>query len=274
MEPWRLLPLSVEPTALQLATGDALLAGLEETRQPALRWHVTHAPALVLGVGQKLHEVNLAACRVAGVPIHRRASGGTAVLLGPEALMLTVALPKAHRLSHSDVTESYRWSGEVWVAALHALGLNSRLIPIQQARDDLRALDPLTRRVCFGGYSPYEVLAGSRKLVGLAQVRRRSGALIEAAIYRQWQPERLVPLLALAPEERAALQIRLLERATGLASERHPPPTFEEITTAFAVALRETQQVELIPSEWRAVEQETRHHQSHTRYAPLSTKSE
>lgn len=270
METWRMLPLSIEPPPLQLATGDALLAGLEETGKPALRWHIASSPALVLGVGQKPHEVDHAACRVAGVPIHRRASGGTAVLLGPEVLMLTVALPKGHRLFHADVTASYRWLGEVWDAALGMLGLNSRLILIQQARDDMRALDPLTRRVCFGGYSPYEVLVRGRKLVGLAQVRRRSGSLIQAAIYRHWQPERLVSLLALHPDERAALARRLLARATGLSSERSPPPTFEEVMAAFAATLREMQQVELAATEWQAVEHEARYHQAHSHYAPLS----
>ena len=95
--------------------------------------------------------------------------------MSADMLMLDLVLPRAHRLYMGDVTESYRWIGEVWTAALRELGIDVQSTPIGAARADAQTLDPLLRRVCFGGLSPYEVVVGRRKLVGLAQVRRRAG---------------------------------------------------------------------------------------------------
>ena len=49
-----------------------------------------------------------------------------------------------------------------------------KIVPtIAELRTELRAADV----ACFGGLSPYEVLAGGRKVVGLSQTRRRQGTL-------------------------------------------------------------------------------------------------
>ncbi len=81
---WRLLPPAHGDPATELAAGTAMLAGLVITHQPALRWYAAGPqPALVIGSGQKLSEVDQLALRQQGVTLHRRASGGTAVLFVP-----------------------------------------------------------------------------------------------------------------------------------------------------------------------------------------------
>jgi len=284
MEHWRLLPFRQAAVERQLAAGDALLAGLETTSQPALRWYSVNTPALILGRGQPLQHIDRAACHAAGVSLHRRASGGTAVLLTPELLMLDVALPLDHPLYSADVTHSYHWFGVLWVALLQALApaaaevAKVRVLEIEEARADTHALDPLTRRVCFGGFSPYEVLVNEHKLVGFAQVRRRGGALLQAGLYLRWQPERLVELLALTPEERATLLHRLRERATGWDNVWQPQaevatPTarlafFSRVMEQFALLLRHQQQgvpegADWLPAERTVLDAAT------PRYAPL-----
>jgi lipoate-protein ligase A len=82
-------------------------------------------------------------------------------------LLLDLALPAEDPLSTSDVTESYGWLGAVWAAALGALGIAAGVVDIATARADAQLLDPLLRRVCFGGLSPYEIVVERRKVVGL-----------------------------------------------------------------------------------------------------------
>ena len=36
--------------------------------------------------------------------------------------------------------------------------------------------------MCFGGLSPWEVVAGGRKVLGLSQVRRTAGAIIQVGV--------------------------------------------------------------------------------------------
>lgn len=234
----RLLPASVELAEAQLAAGPALLAGLGSAPVPALRWYRIEPPALLLGMSQRPHEVDLAACAAAGVRVHRRQSGGGVVLAGGPLLMFDLALPHTDPLATPDLTASYRWLGEVWAAALAGLGVETRVVPVAEARADTAALDPLLKRVCFAGRSPYEVLAGERKIVGLAQVRRRSGALFQGGIYLHWEPRRTASLIAAPEPERAALAGQLARRVAGLDElEPSKPPTFELVARAFELAL-------------------------------------
>jgi lipoate---protein ligase len=284
-EIWRVLPWSREGAEHQLAAGDALLSGLTTEQRPAMRWYHASKTALIAGIGQPLSDFDQAACRERGVSLHRRASGGTAVLMTTDLLMLDVALPAGHPLYTPDVTRSYRWFGEVWAAALHQCGIAVHCLSVEVARDARQTLDPLTRRACFGGYSPYEVLENNRKLVGLSQIRRRSGALLQAGIYLHWRPEQLVSLLALAPDERATLTNRLYARATGLADRTIPPdcpsppelfPTFAPVLpppvtgliATWSAALETMQGIELHETTWSEAEQDARW-RAISRYTPL-----
>src|SRR5207247_733327 len=90
---------------------------------------------------------------------------------------------------------------------------------VQEARGDARDTSEearLARAACFGALSPFEVTLHGRKVVGLAQVRRRSGALFQAAVLMCWAPARLSTLLAVPPHERAALAAALAARTVGL----------------------------------------------------------
>jgi lipoate-protein ligase A len=250
---WRELPFSAGPIDEELAGPVGILAGLRAAGPPTLRWYGASGLGLVLGAGQRLSDADLAACQVLGASLHKRASGGTAVLFEPGLLMQDIALPAEHPLHSGDVTESYRWLGEVWVGALARLGIAATLIGVAEARADTQALGALERRACFGGRSPYELLAAGRKLVGLSQIRRREGAILQVGLYTRWSPAQLAQLLALGPAERAALSARLGQRVVGLADLLPVPPTPEAIGAAFAEALA-ARGIGLAPATWGADE--------------------
>lgn len=234
----RRLPWGDRPADAELAAGPALLAGLEQSRTPALRWYGIAPPALLLGSAQRPEELDLAACAAQGVHVHRRRSGGGAVLSDNTLLLLDLALPRDHPLYRADVTESYRWIGEIWAATLRDIGLDASPISVPAARVDTAAIDPLLRRVCFGGRSPYETLVGGRKVVGLAQVRRRAGALYQAGVYLRWSPGRSAQLMAATSQQRDELAQQLAARVAGLAELRpQQPPDVAETIQAFETAL-------------------------------------
>ena len=244
--PIRVLPSSAAPAAEQLAGSLALLAGLEYTGVPAMRWYQLRPPALLLGSSQQPHEVDLAACAAAGIPVHRRRSGG-GVVLSDSLLLLDLALPSEDPLYTGDVTESYHWLGAAWAAALGALGIAAHVVDIATARADAQLLDPLLRRVCFGGLSPYEVEVERRKVVGLAQVRRRTGALLQAGVYLQWAPEQTAALVAATPAERARLTTQLRTRVAGLHDlAGYQSPAINELARQVGLALESN--AGLVPS--------------------------
>lgn len=267
--PWRILPYSEDPPEVELAAAEALLAGLSHAPRPALRWYGARQPAMVIGSGQRLADVDQPALAATGVTLHRRASGGAAVLFAPGFLMQDIALPADHPLYQQDVSESYRWLGEVWVAALRELGIAARLVSIPEARADARTLDPLVRLVCFGGRSPYEVLAGERKVTGFSQIRRRPGALLQAGLYTRWPGRELAALLRLPPADRQRLATLLDGRVAGLADLLPEPPPLERIVAAFARALADRYGVVLAPADWREDELALAA-AARARYAPIS----
>lgn len=214
-EAWRLLPFTRLPADEQMAWAAAMLSAVTA---PALRWRQTVPEALILGRGQPETSINFDACRAAGCAVYRRATGGTAVLSGPELLGADIVLPPGHPLALADVTQSYRWLGEALAAGLRGLGVPALAVEpeaARAAREALPAGDPL-RLACYALPSPYEVVAGGRKLAGLAQARRRSGVLLQAGVLLRWQPERLVPLLAIPVAQQEQTIAALRGRAVGL----------------------------------------------------------
>jgi lipoate---protein ligase len=238
-ETWRLLPFSDAPMGRQLALSEALLAECATSRAPALRWYIPVEPALVLGNGQKPRIADLAACRAAGAHVYRRTSGGTAVLANAELLSLDVILPAGHALWTSDIVNAYRWVGAWWEDALRTLGADkARAISTEEVRAiSPLAPDDLLRLACYGTLSPWEVVVGRRKLVGLCQVRRRPGVLYQIGVYRRFDPRALGQLLDLNNSNRKTLATRLHNATLGLDQAVGRVVTHEVVMRAVEEAL-------------------------------------
>ncbi len=206
----------LEPS--HVAAGFALQRGMTMLQEagpddPAtLAWWLVDADALVLGRGSKVAPDALA-CDAAGVSVVRRSSGGGPVLWGPQLLALDVIVPKHHALYSDDVAVSYRWLGEVLARALTGLGVPARALAPAEARG---AADPMGALACFASLSPWEVVVDGHKVIGLSQVRRRTGTLLQAGILLDIDGARLANLLALDAADRHALADTLGRRATGL----------------------------------------------------------
>jgi lipoate-protein ligase A len=165
----------------------------------------------VLGSTQPDDVVDRVRADAAGLEVTRRRTGGGAVLVRPgELLWADVFVPSGDRLWTDDVGRAFRWLGPVWTSALHALGVDARWHdgPLLETR--------WSRRVCFAGVGPGEVLVGDRKVVGISQRRTRAGARFHCAALRVWDPEALLAVLSLAGDERGAAAADLPRVALGV----------------------------------------------------------
>ncbi len=254
-----------------LAGAEALLEGAAASGRPAIRWYVVSERALVLGASQKTPAVDLAACRDAGVAVYQRSAGGATVLVDGDMLGLDVALPAGDPLLARDLTASYRPFGSAWRAALRALGVAAELVDVEQARAsgrDTSVAAQLARLACFGGLSPYEVTVDGRKVVGLAQVRRRHGGLFQTALQLRWDAPLMSRLLTVPPGDHAALTAALEERVVGLDGVMARPPACHEIISAFERALT-GHGLEPVDSAWTPAEKATTARLLAERYRPL-----
>lgn len=194
---WRVLPLRADSAGALLDGGLRLLDRLADDPVPTLRWYRSTDRVLVLGRGQPLPVDR------PPVPVLARHSGGGAVLMDPQLLCLDVALPAGHRLLEGDLTAVFARVGRVWHGGLSELGIPGLSMHegpgTANRRGDARAR--LLAAVCFATVGPGEVLAGGRKLVGLAQRRRRPGALVQCGLLRRWRPEPLLAALGADPDD-------------------------------------------------------------------------
>jgi len=251
-ESWRLLPYDLGSSRRHVALGDALA---RLVRRPTVWWHATDQPTLILGAGQTLEDIDVQACDEAGVLVVKRQAGGTSVFATSSVLGLDVALPTQHALVKTDVLEAYRWIGHVWADALQQAGVACRVVEIAEARAAGQSPSSTQRSVqlaCFGSLSPYEVVVGSRKLVGLAQVRRRAGTLVQCGIYAHFDSDRLSSLLAV--RDRPAVVTALREAAVGLDQVAPPGTTLEKVRTAWEASLTRLHRVRLEPGDWSDAE--------------------
>jgi lipoate---protein ligase len=241
MTNWRIYPLSIANQQKHIEQSERLLSTIQPGDPPILYWSLADPIGLVLGLSQKQHLLNPAAVASLNMPIYHRRAGGTAVLVGPHLLDLDVILPPDHPLLLADIVESYRWLGDAWVATLRHLGVESHTVSPAEAhlqqvlrkQPETNAYEQLMNRACYGSLSPYEVVVGRRKVVGLCMIRRRSGTLLQAGAVLHWETTQLAQLLGHTDEEQQSLATGLLERATGLDTLLGRVITYEEVINAF-----------------------------------------
>jgi lipoate-protein ligase A len=187
------------------------------TRHPRLaRILQIDQPAVILGSTQSESEVDAGAAARAGVHVARRASGGGAVLVDPEAVLwIDLIITAGDPLWDTDVGLATWWVGEAWAAAVEQIGAG----PAEVWRGALQR-SAWSRRVCFAGLGPGEVAVGAQKVVGISQRRTRQAALFQTAALLSWEPAALLALLAGDEAARPGAATELGRRATGVGRGR------------------------------------------------------
>jgi lipoate-protein ligase A len=151
--------------------------------RPLARLWSYREPGVVLGCAQSNAVMANEVKQRTGMEVVGRQAGGGAVLAGPWMLSTSVVLPNTHPLvSGNRLVESYRWIGEMYATVLQELGIGAHAISPDEARLQQQSVSAGLGWACFAGFSPWEVVVGRRKIVGLAQVRRRTGTLFVAGL--------------------------------------------------------------------------------------------
>lgn len=242
---FKLIPLTRAAQGVHIERSEQLLASAAPGTTPVLYWSQAEPEGLVLGFSQKEHILNPQAVTEMHMPIYHRRAGGTAVLVGPHLLGLDVVLPAEHPLVLHDIVESYRWFGDCWMHALELLGVETCLVPPDEAhaqrtlsrQEEYREREAILRRACYASNSSYEVVVGQRKVVGLDMIRRRNGSLLQAGVLLSWQSEKLAYLLGQTPAEQELLRRELPNRAVGLDELLGREATVNEVMQAFETVL-------------------------------------
>lgn len=226
---WRRIPLTTGGCEELLAAGLRLLDGLESDPRPVLRWYRPTDAAIVVGRGQQA-----AAFRSADVPVLGRFSGGGAVLMDDGLLSLDVVLPTGHALLDGDISAPFLRIGQAWADALAAVGVPEVAMHRGAGTASRRGSERerLLAAICYATLGRGEVTSTGRKIVGLAQRRRRPGVLIQCGLLRRWQPEPLLRALDVPAGDR-----QIILAAVGLDDLLEAPPGDADIMAAVEDAM-------------------------------------
>ncbi len=175
--PIRLLEATLPTLAENLALDEALLVDAEERGGSAVvrLWELDHL-AVVMGASCRIAEnVRVDACRLDGVAIGRRSSGGGTVVIGPGALNVSVVLPVEAdpELKAVDTAQGF------------VLGRTARSIREQGPEVEVLGSGDLT--------------LGRRKFSGSAQRRLRRHLLIHASLLFDFPLDRIDRYTLLPP---------------------------------------------------------------------------
>lgn len=164
--------------AAEQAWNEAALTTLPGVR---LAFWTYDDPAIVLGAGQRPSLETAAAARRHRVDLIGRRTGGTAVFAGAWMLSTSFLLPPSHPAAQRGPASAFELVADAHVEALGELGVRCGRAETVDA--SLTASTPTVDWACFGSVSRKEVVTSDgRKLVGLAQARRRTGVLIVAGV--------------------------------------------------------------------------------------------
>jgi lipoate-protein ligase A len=139
---------------------------------PTLRLYAWAPPCISLGYAQPIKDVDLDQLQEFGWEIVRRPTGGRAILHTDE-LTYSVCGPNSEPLLVGGVLESYQRLSFALLEALTLIGITADAISDSATQKSVAGDNP----VCFEVPSNYEITVGSKKLIGSAQARRKSGVL-------------------------------------------------------------------------------------------------
>lgn len=226
--PWRIAPVAVDEPAVLLDDGLADFDRLATDPTPRLRWYRASHTAIVRGRGQRRLALD-----AGDVPVVTRHSGGGAVLLSPDVLSCDVVVPADHPLARGAPSDTAARVGAAWQAALASLGVPG--LSVHRGAPTARRDSPrgqLVAEVCYATLAAGEVTAGGRKLVGLAQRRRRHGVLVQCGLLHRWEPARLLAALGADPDDP-----EIAAAAVGLADLTPTPPTEPDVVAQVSAHL-------------------------------------
>jgi lipoate-protein ligase A len=147
---------------------------MSEGARAALFVYVWSTPVLVMGKGQAGDDVRRDICAAEGIPVLRRASGGTAVL-HTRTLNIGLVLPAEHEWSKS-VRGLY---GRFVPLVSDALGRHGVTAHPFDGRLEAR---PARTAICFEAHTEDSLLLGGRKVFGCAQRRLKGAVLVHGTL--------------------------------------------------------------------------------------------
>lgn len=172
-EPFRLINYSLNDAFTNMAVDEAILASQEAgIALPTIRFYGWNPPAVSVGYFQHLkEELNPERLKSLGIEIARRPTGGRAVFHDKE---ITYSLSMTVNEKDGGITGTYKKIALAFMKGLSYLGIETKMA---EKAEVLYEDSDCRKNSCFSTATRYELTAGGRKIIGSAQVRKKTAFL-------------------------------------------------------------------------------------------------
>ena len=254
-----------------MAIDEALLTSVGDGLSPStLRFYTWRSSWISLGSAQRGDDLDRDVLTELRWGVVRRPSGGTAVAHQGQLGYATV-LAANHQMWQGDLVHSYQRMSEPLAAAFAALGVALDAAPPGANAEFVRGAPALAARVCFAALGPYELQRSGRKIVGNAQVRRKSAALQHGVIQlRDCQIDVIHVLANAGDDEKSNLADYLATRVGSLEEETGRAMSADEVAGAIVSAFERSLGLRLVDGDLTEFEARGAHELSETKYANAS----
>ncbi len=233
---WRLLVTEPAPGAWNMAVDEAVARAVDSGESPpTLRFFRWQPPCLSLGFNQPYTVADAGFCRLHGVDITRRPTGGRAVLHHHE-LTYSVAVPLGLAPLPRDLQGSYRLVCQGLVSGLRGLGVLAELSPAPSG-----LIHPKSAAPCFIQPAGGEIVVGGRKLVGSAMRRLGKVILQHGSLLLGWDPFLQAGALGLASDTSLRTAVVTVGELLG------EVPPWEVMVEHLVAGFSRTLEAELVP---------------------------
>jgi len=208
METWRLLDTYKRSAAENMALDEVLLELKSQERIPhTLRFLQFSKPTILVGHHQSVEEeVRLDYCRMKGIEINRRLTGGGALYWGKKELGWEIYISKTDLRIPSKIEDLYRRMGEAAALGLRHLGVQAHFRP----RNDIEI--------------------NGRKISGMGGTELSGAILFQGTVLIDFDVDEMLRALRIPTEKLQAKEIESVkERVTCLKWELERTPPILEI---------------------------------------------
>ncbi len=183
---WRFIDTGASDAFMNMAIDEAIsIAVRQGLVQPTLRLYQWSSPSVSIGLFQRVGDIDLSLCRLEGIAIVRRPTGGRAILHGNDLTYsfsassgIDLSLSEGSRLNGpSGLLKTYYLISRVFQDALSRLG-----VPLEMKTRRERGRVLTGSALCFQSVSYAELTLFGKKLIGSAQRRWSDGFLQQGTL--------------------------------------------------------------------------------------------
>ncbi len=222
---WRLLNYRSYSAFENMAIDEAIFRDtVKNKKPPTLRFFGWRPAAVSIGYFQELkNEIHFNRCRLSGVDIVRRMTGGKAVYHSDE-ITYSLTAGKSDELFPDNITGTYEKISLCLARGLSLLGIKAHL-----AKAGAPGKEPARTSCCFSVPSSHELLVAGRKICGSAQMRTHGGFLQHGSLLMTFDPVETAALILLSQAPEPAEKLRCSVTAV---NELIPSPVSAETLCA------------------------------------------